>query len=102
MTETFSKDHNLFLIDLMRLQLEAEGKGPPRSLQDLNQRLKMAKSSKKLLWEEISGKLNDHFNQTFPPRQGNAKMEYVGGGIQKGEGPKFIHREGARQIPVLF
>ncbi|CAL8235049.1 unnamed protein product, partial [Boreogadus saida] len=66
-TETFLKDHTLFLIDLMRLQLEAEGRGPPRSLQDLSQRLKLARNSKKLLWEEIAGKLTDHFKCTFPP-----------------------------------
>ncbi|CAL8326378.1 unnamed protein product [Boreogadus saida] len=51
----------------MRLQLEAEGRGPPRSLQDLSQRLKLARNSKKLLWEEIAGKLTDHFKCTFPP-----------------------------------
>ncbi|CAL8406387.1 unnamed protein product [Arctogadus glacialis] len=51
----------------MRLQLEAEGRGPPRSLQDLSQRLKLARNSKKLLWEEIAGKLTDHFKHTFPP-----------------------------------
>ncbi|CAL8369811.1 unnamed protein product [Arctogadus glacialis] len=66
-TETFLKDHTLYLIDLMRLQLEAEGRGPPRSLQDLSQRLKLARNSKKLLWEEIAGKLTDHFKCTFPP-----------------------------------
>ncbi|XP_059929406.1 uncharacterized protein si:ch1073-357b18.4 [Gadus macrocephalus] len=51
----------------MRLKLEAEGRGPPRSLQDLSQRLKLARNSKKLLWEEIAGKLTDHFKHTFPP-----------------------------------
>ena len=66
-TETFLKNHTLFLIDLMRLQLEEEGRGPPRSLQDLSQRLKPARNSKKLLWEEIAGKLTDHFKCTFPP-----------------------------------
>ncbi|CAL8268799.1 unnamed protein product [Boreogadus saida] len=66
-TETFLKDHTLYLIDIMRLQLEAEGRGPPRSLQDLSQRLKLARNSKKLLWEEIAGKLTDHFKCTFAP-----------------------------------
>ncbi|CAM4610390.1 unnamed protein product [Leuciscus chuanchicus] len=63
--ETFLKDQTLFLIDLMRLQTEAEGKGLPRSLHDLNHRLKLARKSKKLLWEDITGKLSHHFKQTF-------------------------------------
>lgn len=63
--ETFLKEHTLFLIDLMRLQIEAEGKGPPRSLHDLNQRLKLARKSKKMLWEDIAGKLSHNFKQTF-------------------------------------
>ncbi|CAM4610417.1 unnamed protein product [Leuciscus chuanchicus] len=63
--ETFLKDQTLFLIDLMRLQTEAEGKGLPRSLHDLNHRLKLVRKSKKLLWEDITGKLSHHFKQTF-------------------------------------
>ncbi|KAL0978010.1 hypothetical protein UPYG_G00164730 [Umbra pygmaea] len=63
--KNFSKDQTLFLIDLMRLQMEEQGKGPPKSLQDLNQRLRLARKSKKLLWEDIAGKLTTHFAQTF-------------------------------------
>ncbi|CAL8234887.1 unnamed protein product [Boreogadus saida] len=79
-TETFLKDHTLYLIDLMRLQLEAEGRGPPRSLQDLIQRLKLARNSKKLLWEEIAGKLTDHFKCTFPPDKFFSEMDDLMGG----------------------
>lgn len=51
----------------MRLQLQVEGSGPPRSLQDLNNRLRLARKSKKMLWEEVAGKLTKHFKQTFAP-----------------------------------
>ena len=67
----------------MRLQLEAEGRGHPRSLQDLNQRLKLARSCKKLLWEEIAGKLTDHFKLTFPPDKVARKWNTLVEGYKK-------------------
>ena len=65
--EGFNKEHTLFLIDLMRQNLAAEGEGLPKTLQDLNSRLKITRANKKMLWKEAAQKLGGHFEQTFCP-----------------------------------
>lgn len=45
--EGFSKDQTLFLIDLMRQHLDSEGDDLPKTLADLNARLKHGKANKK-------------------------------------------------------
>lgn len=65
--ETFNKEQTLFLIDLMRQQLEAEGESLLGALKELNPRIKSAKSRKKHMWREMATRLSKHFRQTFNP-----------------------------------
>ncbi|KAG7463225.1 hypothetical protein JOB18_041519 [Solea senegalensis] len=75
----FTKDHTLFLIDLMRQHVTSDGDSLPRTLQDLNARLKTAKPKKKMLWSEAAQKLGEHFHLCFCPekvaRKWNTLME---------------------------
>ncbi|KAM3620608.1 uncharacterized protein V6R79_025890 [Siganus canaliculatus] len=65
--EGFNRDQTLFLIDLMRQHLETEGDGLPKTLTELNSRLKSARSSKRNLWKETAEKLSNHFAEYFCP-----------------------------------
>ncbi|XP_060748234.1 uncharacterized protein LOC132860929 isoform X1 [Tachysurus vachellii] len=65
--EAFNKEQTLFLIDLMRQQLEAEGESVLRVLKELNPRIKSGKSRKKHMWREITSRLSKHFQQIFHP-----------------------------------
>lgn len=65
--EGFNRENTLFLIDLMRQHLESEGDGLPKTLKDLNLRLKNGRGNKKNLWKEAAGKLCGHFGETFCP-----------------------------------
>ena len=63
--EGFTKEQALFLIHLMKVYLEVDGGGPAKSLDDFNRRLKLGKKTKKLLWEEVAGKLARQFKEDF-------------------------------------
>ncbi|KAB5518532.1 hypothetical protein PHYPO_G00167150 [Pangasianodon hypophthalmus] len=65
--ESFSKEQTLFLIDLMRQQLEADGESLLRALKELNPRVKSGKSRKKHMWREMATRLSKHFRQVFHP-----------------------------------
>lgn len=55
------------MINLMRQHIEREGEGLPRTLEELNARLKSAMRSKKHLWRDAADKLSSHFLQSFCP-----------------------------------
>ncbi|XP_067227140.1 uncharacterized protein [Chanodichthys erythropterus] len=63
----FSKEQTLFMINLMRQHIEREGEGLPKTLEELNARLKSAMRSKKHLWRDAADKLSSHFLQSFCP-----------------------------------
>ncbi|XP_074553711.1 uncharacterized protein LOC141810222 [Halichoeres trimaculatus] len=65
--EGFSKTQTLFLIDLMRQHLENEASGLPKTLKELNSRLKNVRVKKKYLWKETAEKLSCHFSEVFCP-----------------------------------
>ncbi|KAL2076319.1 hypothetical protein ACEWY4_028071 [Coilia grayii] len=67
--EVFTKDQTLFLIDLMRQRLEEDGGEAPKSLKELNARIKMGKGSKKVMWKEMAEKLGGHFHEHFDPEK---------------------------------
>lgn len=66
-SEAFNKEQALFLIDLMRQQLEADGESLLGALKELNPRVKSDKSRKKHVWREMATRLSKHFGQTFHP-----------------------------------
>ncbi|KAF1376245.1 hypothetical protein PFLUV_G00208830 [Perca fluviatilis] len=65
--DVFTKEHTLFLIDMMRLHLEREGEGLPKSLTDLNCQLKLGRKNKKDLWADMALALIEQFKETFYP-----------------------------------
>lgn len=65
--ESFTKEQTLFLIDLMRQQLETDGESLLRALKELNPRVKSGKSRKKHMWREMANRLSKHFQQVFHP-----------------------------------
>ncbi|XP_030285167.1 uncharacterized protein LOC115588612 isoform X2 [Sparus aurata] len=65
--EGFSREQTLFLIDLMRQHLAAESDGLPKSLKELNSRLKLARCNKKNLWKETAEKLCIQYSELFCP-----------------------------------
>lgn len=65
--ETFNKEQTLFLIDLMRQQLEVDGESLLGALKELNPRIKSGKIRKKHMWREVANRLSKHFKQTFHP-----------------------------------
>lgn len=81
--ESFSKEQTRFLIDLIRNQLEADGKGLPRTFKELNYRLKSAKGQKKNLWLDIANKLSKHFMEAFDPSKVSRKWYTLEDGYKK-------------------
>ncbi len=65
--ESFNKDQTLFLIDLMGQKLEEDGGELPKTLKELNAKVKMDKRSKKLLWKEMAATLSEYFEVSFKP-----------------------------------
>ncbi|KAK0148850.1 hypothetical protein N1851_010704 [Merluccius polli] len=65
--ECFNKDQTLFLIDLMRQKLVEDGGELPKTLKELNSKVKMGKGSKKLMWKDMAGKLSELFKVSFDP-----------------------------------
>nr|XP_033475596.1 uncharacterized protein LOC117252648 isoform X2 [Epinephelus lanceolatus] len=65
--EVFTRDLTLFLIDLMRHRMEEDGGDLPRSLKELNARVRLGKRSKKQMWQEMAAKLTNHFGVVFGP-----------------------------------
>lgn len=66
-SESFSKDQTLLLIDFVRQHIESKGERLPKSLEELNARLKSPKGTKKDLWKDAADKLASHFMQSFCP-----------------------------------
>ncbi|CAM4569398.1 unnamed protein product [Leuciscus chuanchicus] len=87
--EVFSvkQEENEEQTDLMALKEESqefnENDEKDRSLHDLNQRLKLARKSKKLLWEDITGELSHHFKQTFVQDKVTSKWNTLVGAYKK-------------------
>ncbi|XP_062398358.1 uncharacterized protein LOC134088417 [Sardina pilchardus] len=71
--ESFTRSQTVFLIDLMRHHIFNEGEGLPKTLHELNTRLKSAKGRKKLLWEDAAEQLSSHFTESFLPRKVSRK-----------------------------
>lgn len=67
--ESFTRDQTLFLIDLMRQLIENEGDGPPKTLKELNRRLKAFRGGKKELWKDTAEKMAAHFRKCFNPQR---------------------------------
>ncbi|XP_076126674.1 uncharacterized protein LOC143106301 [Alosa pseudoharengus] len=65
--ESFTRNQTVFLIDLMRHHIFNEGEGLPKTLHELNTRLKSAKGSNKLLWEDAAEQLSSQFMESFLP-----------------------------------
>ncbi|KAF1389920.1 hypothetical protein PFLUV_G00052580 [Perca fluviatilis] len=65
--DVFTKEHTLFILDLMRLHQEREGEGLPKSMKDLNSRLKLGRRNKKDLWADMAAKLTEQLKETFCP-----------------------------------
>lgn len=81
--ESFNKEQTRFLIDLIRNQLEADGRGLPRTFKELNYRLKSAKGQKKNLWMDMANKLSKHFMETFDPSKVARKWYTLEDGYKK-------------------
>lgn len=81
--EVFSKEQTLFLIDLMRQHLDKEADGLPKTLKELNSRLKAAKSSKKNLWKDTAQKLSKQFSESFCPDRVARKWNTLVDGYKK-------------------
>lgn len=71
--DNFTREHTLFLIDLMRRHLEENGSDLPHTLAELNSRIKTGKGSKKHMWGAMARQLSDHFGQVFDPARVNRK-----------------------------
>lgn len=74
--ESFTRDQTLFLIDLMRQKLVEDGNELPKTLKELNTKVKMGKGSKKMMWKEMAGKLSEHFKESFDPDKVARKEAY--------------------------
>ncbi|CAL8392373.1 unnamed protein product [Arctogadus glacialis] len=81
--DIFTREHTLFLIDLMRRHLKANGSELPQTLAELNSRIKHGKGSKKHMWGEMAGQLSDHFGQIFDPARLNRKWNTLVDGYKK-------------------
>ncbi|XP_061587389.1 uncharacterized protein LOC133452174 isoform X2 [Cololabis saira] len=76
-SEGFTRGQTLFLIDLMRQHLETEADGLPKTLMELNSRLKSARSNKKTLWMETAEKLSIQFSVFFCPDKVASKWNTI-------------------------
>lgn len=81
--ESFNKEQTRFLIDLIRNQLQADGRGLPRTFKELNYRLKSAKGQKKNLWMDMANKLSKQFMETFDPNKVARKWYTLEDGYKK-------------------
>ncbi|KAB5579382.1 hypothetical protein PHYPO_G00194420 [Pangasianodon hypophthalmus] len=96
--ESFNKEQTRFLIDLIRNQLEADGRGLPRTFKELNYRLKSAKGQKKNLWMDMANKLSKHFMETFDPSKVARKWYTLEDGYKK----VLEHNSTSSQIKTRF
>ena len=101
----FTKKQTLFLIHLMGIHLAVEGEGPAKTFDDLNRRMRLAKKTKKLLWEEMAAKLSTQFGEDFHPDKVARKWLTLVQGYKKvkdhnastGRGPGQIGRASCRE-----
>ncbi|XP_065131978.1 uncharacterized protein [Paramisgurnus dabryanus] len=89
----FSKEHSLFLINFMREHIESKGEGHPKTLNELNARLKSSKCSKKQLWRDAAEKLTGHFMQSFCPDKVARKWSTLAEAYKKINDNKKIQRK---------
>lgn len=94
----FSTEQTLFVIDLIREYIEADGEGPPRSLKELSYRLKLAKKSKKQMWESMAEKLRERFNENFLPERVQRKWFTLVEGYKRVKDNNALHGKG----PIRF
>lgn len=94
----FSTEQTLFVIDLIREYIEADGEGPPRSLKELSYRLKLAKKSKKQMWESMAEKLGERFNENFLPERVQRKWFTLVEGYKRVKDNNALHGKG----PIRF
>ncbi|XP_062398357.1 uncharacterized protein LOC134088416 isoform X2 [Sardina pilchardus] len=81
--ESFTRSQTVFLIDLMRHHIFNEGEGLPKTLHELNTRLKSAKGSNKLLWEDAAEQLSSQFTESFLPSKVHRKWHTLLEGYTK-------------------
>lgn len=67
--ESFTREQTLFLIDLMRQLIENQGDGPPKTLKELNRRLRTVRGGKKEMWKDIAEKMGTQFSKWFDPQR---------------------------------
>jgi len=65
----FTRDHTLFLIDIMRQYVSSENENLPKSLSELENRIKLGKGKKKIMWLEVAKKMTKTFQLTFDPQK---------------------------------
>ncbi|XP_060758402.1 uncharacterized protein LOC132901097 [Neoarius graeffei] len=63
--QVFSREHTLYLIDVMREHLLKDEAELPGNLTELNKRIKMARGKKRSFWQEVSEKLKNQFQMQF-------------------------------------
>ena len=63
--DRFTRDQTLYLIDLMRKEIEKNEEGNPKTIAELEKRMKFAKGGKKLLWEKLAKLLKEQFQEHF-------------------------------------
>lgn len=61
----FTREHTLFLIDLMRDHLLKDEADLPTNLKELNNRVRMARGRKRWFWKEMADKLTQQFKMRF-------------------------------------
>ena len=63
--ERFDRKQTLFLIELMREEIQKEEEGSPHTIAELEKRMKLGKGRKKLMWKKITERLTAEFRFEF-------------------------------------
>ena len=92
---SFTKDQVLFIISTMEEHLSGD---KPKSIMDLEKKIRCARSSKKQLWEEVASKLEEQFHMHFNPTKVGRKWTTLVDGYKRARD----HNNSTGRSPLRF
>lgn len=63
--DRFERKHTLFLISLMEAEIRKNEDGLPKSIADLEKRMRLGKGKKKAMWQNLADKMTEQFSEIF-------------------------------------
>jgi hypothetical protein len=81
--ETWTKHEALFLIDAMRRFITDDSDNLPKSLSELEAKVRSGRGKQKSMWAEIAARLTEAFKLQFDPKRVSRKWQTLFDGFKK-------------------